>query len=92
MRLHRGYKIVAKLISDGDIKSFRDIFEDLPKTVVKTDMRMHHITFAKRLKHPESFTLKEMIHLASLIGVSHMTLIELIYKQYLSDQKLKPKK
>ena len=92
MERDRRYKIIANLITTGKLNNFREIFETLKKTVVKTDMGMHHDTFSKRLKHPESFTLKEMIHLASLIGVSHMTLIELIYKQYLSDQKLKLKK
>jgi hypothetical protein len=92
MERDRRYKTIAKLITTGQIDSFREIFDILPKTVVKADMHMHHNTFSRRLLHPESFTLKEMVRFASLIGVGYMALIELIYKQYISDKNLKLKK
>jgi hypothetical protein len=92
MELDRRYKTVAKLIKTGQMDSFLEIFQTVPKTVVKTDMHMHHDTFTRRLKYPESFTLKEMVRLATLIGVNYMSLIELIYKQYTSKKNSKSKK
>lgn len=92
MRRDPRYKKIANQFATGKISSFRDIFDTLPKTVVKVDMGMHHLTFSKRLNHPETFTLKEMVQLASLIGVSEMVLIDLIYKQYVADLSVTPKK
>lgn len=83
---------MAKLISGGYIENFRDIFQTLPKTTVKADMGMHHNTFSKLLKHPENFTIKEMIRLASLFGVKDMEIINLIYQQHMTDKNAKRKK
>ncbi len=86
------YKTIAKLIETRQVENFREIFDTLPKTVVKAAMGMHHNTFSKLLKNPENFTIKEMVRLASLFGVGDMAVIDLIYKQYLIDKSSKRKK
>ncbi|THU36895.1 hypothetical protein FAM09_18200 [Niastella caeni] len=86
------YNTVKKLIAGGHIKSFSEILETVPKTVVTHDLGMHHQTFDKLIKCPERFTFKDAFRIASLIDIDDQTIMDLIYNQYAKDNHLKQKK
>jgi plasmid maintenance system antidote protein VapI len=86
------YDTVKKLIKGGHIKSFSEVLENIPKTNVARDLKMHHQTFEKLINFPEKFALEDAIKIASLIEVDDMVVIELIYNQYVKERKPKRKK
>jgi hypothetical protein len=91
MAKDKRYNTVKNLIAAGYIKSFSEILETVPKTVVAHDLGMHHQTFAKLIKCPEKFVFKDAFRIASLIEVDDRDIINLIYNQYTIHKKLKKK-
>ena len=92
MAKDRRYNTVKNLITAGYIKSFSEILETIPKTVVAHDLGMHHHTFDKLIKYPERFTYKDAFRIASLIEVDELVIINLIYNQCEKEKKIKRKK
>ena len=91
MAKDKRFKTVKNLITAGYVKSFPEILETVPKTVVAHDLGMHHQTFAKLIKYPDRFTFKDAFRIASLIEVDDLTIINLIYNQYATGKNLKRK-
>jgi hypothetical protein len=91
MAKDKRYNTVKNLITAGYIKSFSEILDTVPKTVVAHDLGMHHQTFTKLIKSPERFNFKDAIRIASLIEVDDKHIIDLIYNQYAIDKKRRKK-
>jgi hypothetical protein len=81
MAKDKRYGTVKNLIAGGYIKSFSEIWDTLPKTVVARDLKMHHQTFSKLVSSPEKIRFEEAIEIASLIEIDGMRIINLIYSQ-----------
>jgi hypothetical protein len=81
MAKDKRYGTVKNLIAGGYIKSFSEIWDTLPKTVVARDLKMHHQTFSKLVNSPEKIRFEEAIEIASLIEIDGMRIINLIYTQ-----------
>lgn len=92
MAKDKRYNTVKKLISAGFIKSFSEILDTVPKTVIAQDLGMHHQTFGKLIKNPDKFTFKDAFRIASLIEVEEQIIMNLIYEQYVIGIKVKRKK
>ncbi|HZX58979.1 MAG TPA: hypothetical protein VFE54_09640, partial [Mucilaginibacter sp.] len=83
---------VKNLIAGGYIKTFREIIDTLPKTVIAQDLKMHHNTFSKLVDNPDLFTFKDAYRIAALIETEPLSVINLIYQQCESDKKARKKK
>jgi hypothetical protein len=92
MAKDKRYNTVKNLITGGYIKSFSEILDTIPKTVVAHDLGMHHQTFDKLIKNPERFTFKDAYRIASLIDVDQLVIINLIHNQCGIEKKIKRKK
>lgn len=92
MTKDRRYKLVKDQISGGHLKSLRDIFEIIPKTVVLKDMKIHNLRFNELLRDVSLFLVKELFHLAELIEVDEKVILDLTHNQYIADKKSRPKK
>jgi hypothetical protein len=68
MQLDNRYKAVLSLIQTGEIKTFEQIFDYIPRKTVYTDMGLNYYRFARLLKHPDLFTMRELVMLAGFIG------------------------
>lgn len=79
------YTTVKNLISGGHVKSFREIFDTLPKSVVYRDLGMNNARFTRLMFHVEEFTLQELFRIADLIGTPKNNILDLVYAQYLED-------
>ena len=91
MTKDKRYATVKKLISGGYIKTFNEVLDTIPKTALALDMKIGPARFNKLIDNPESFTLKDIFKIASLIEVDDKIIIDLIYNQYLADKKSKKK-
>jgi hypothetical protein len=89
MAKDKRYATVKNLITGGYIKSFSEIWDTLPKTVVARDLKKHHQTFSKLINSPEKIKFEEAIEIASLIEIDGIQIINLIYTQIDPDKKTK---
>jgi len=80
------------LISGGYIKTFREIFDTLPKSVMAHDLGMNNTRFTKLMNDVEGFTLDDLFRMAAFFEISQRAMYELIEQQYIIDKKNKKKK
>jgi len=86
-RRHKKYTTARQLIAAGYIKTFREIFETLPKTVMARDLGMNNTRFNKLLADVDKFILKDIFLMAFFLGLDEQTMLHLILQQYLLDKK-----
>ncbi len=91
MAKDRRYAVAKNLISTGYIKSFRHIFDIIPKSVIAKDLGMNNVRFTDLMSKVDKFLLKDIFLLASLLEVEESVLVDLILQQYLLDKKTKKK-
>jgi plasmid maintenance system antidote protein VapI len=87
MAKHKGYAIAKKLILSGDVKTFRELIDVVPKTAIAKDLGMHLQTFSKMLAQPQLFTFKVAYRIASLLDVDEKTVLDLIHAEHLLHKK-----
>jgi len=92
MARDRRYVTIRNLIQGGYIKSFREIFDTLPKSVIAKDLGMNNTRFTRLIENVEQFTLEELFLIAGFLEIDHSTLLGLILQQYLADKDKKIKK
>jgi len=86
------YSTVKILIETGHIKSFREIFKHIPRSVVYEDMGINYRRFSKLLANPHKFTLEELVTMSRFLEMDAQAVIGLAYIQYITDRKIKRKK
>jgi len=86
-RRHKGYLRVNQLVTAGYIKTFREIFDTLPKTVVARDLGMNNTRFSKLIMDVDNFILKDLFTFASHLDLDKKVILELLLEQYHRDKK-----
>jgi hypothetical protein len=66
------------MLDQGRIKSFTDIFTYLPKSVMAADLGKNLKRFNELLLHVEGFSIKDLINIANLCGLTRMEMFRLI--------------
>jgi hypothetical protein len=87
MAKHKRYTTVKYLLIDGRIKSFRDIFDEIPKSVVARDLGINNVRFSKMLDNVELFLFKDVYRFAEKIEVEGKILIDLIDQEYMDKKR-----
>jgi hypothetical protein len=72
------YKHAWSVWAVGELKSFREIFDIVPKSTVARDLGLNYGRFAKRINRPGMLTYREAYKMAKLIGIEFMALSSLI--------------
>lgn len=83
------YIQVKLLIIKGDIKSFNEIFDTLPKSVLARDMHMKIATLTKLMKRVDKIYLRDLAAIADLLELDIKDMIELVLEQYVRNKKRK---
>jgi hypothetical protein len=89
MSVDQRYTTIKVLIQSGHIKSFRDIFNYIPKTVVYKDLRVNFNRFSKAVNDPAGLSLAELRTLAEFFEVDTKKLIDMAFEQMTSAGKTK---
>jgi hypothetical protein len=76
------YNVIKAMIADGNIVTFNDIFEYIPKTIVATDLGKKVDRFNKLMKKVDGFTLEEIYRIGSFCGLSERQIYELVEAEY----------
>ena len=90
MAKDRRYTTVKNLITAGYVKSFSDIFDTIPKSVVARDLGMNNARFTKLMNDVTSFKIGELYRLARFLEVDGLIVINLVVKD-LAEKKDKKK-
>ncbi|HEX6428768.1 MAG TPA: hypothetical protein VF008_13830 [Niastella sp.] len=77
------YKVINIMIKAGAIKSFKEIFVHLPKTVVAKDLHMNNNRMTRLIEYPGGFTFEDIATIAKMTGIDFMTLAGMIAKEKL---------
>lgn len=85
------YSTIKVLIESGHIKSFRQIFDFIPKTVVYRDLAVNFNRFSRAILDPSAFTIRELIALAEMFDVDAKKMIDMAYQQALTVKKSRQK-
>jgi hypothetical protein len=86
------YKVVRRLIEQGDITEFNQIFKYIPKSVIAGDIGTARDRFTKKINRIEKFTFEDVFTLGKFLELEDMmSLLELVYTQYLIQKKKKKK-
>lgn len=73
------YHAVGALITSGYIKSFGQIWEHIPRSLVYKRMGMNYTKFARLVNNPQYFTLKELSMLARFFGIDGKILVDMAW-------------
>jgi len=92
MTKDKRYTLVKNQISGGYIKTFREIFDIIPKTVVGKDLKIHNVRFGNMLNDTTLLELGDLYRIAALIDVDEKIILDLAHAQYLADKKTRKKK
>jgi hypothetical protein len=81
------YKAIKAMLEANNFKTFKEVFDIIPKSIVATDLGIHYDRFVKRINNPENFSLEELIIFSHLIGTNPSILINLAMKDIESNKK-----
>lgn len=85
----RRYKTVRNLIRAGFIKTFREIFDNISKSVVARDLKTNGGRFTRRMARVDQFKMRHIFQMADLLEVEGRTILKLLLKQREEDRKNK---
>lgn len=74
----RRYNALKSYIDSGAIKSFTEIFDIIPKTVIVKDSGINYVRLTNKITNPEKFTVKDIVMISQLIGIDSRKLYDLI--------------
>jgi hypothetical protein len=74
---HR-YNYVRSIWMAGDLTSFTEIFNIVPRSIVASDLRLNYERFTKKILKPELLTFRDIKNLSRLTGIDLKTLAGLV--------------
>ena len=77
------------MFKDGKIRTFSDIFEFVPKTIVATNMGKKVDRFTRLMNRVEKFTLEDLFQIGKLCELEESQMIQLVMKEYSIQKKNK---
>lgn len=81
MAKDRRYKTVKILIETGTITEFREIFDNIPKTIVAADMGTNYKRLLRLINDVEQFKVGDLLMLARFFDVDNMAFLKLVVAQ-----------
>jgi hypothetical protein len=76
----------------GRIKTLTDIFLYIPKSVLAADIGKNLKRFNELLLHVEGFSIKDLIIIGNLCGLTRMEMFRLIDEEFISLERAKKDK
>ncbi len=71
------YKAIKSLIESNSLKGLKEVFEIIPLTIVRVDMKINYNTLRRRVHSPGLLTIQDVNKLAELIEVSPSLIMQL---------------
>lgn len=77
------------MIESGNIKSFDDLLDVIPVTVIRRDLGLNDKSMTLRLTESESFSMKNILKLAALIECDPLLIVKLVLSEIERQKKSK---
>jgi arginine repressor len=74
------YTAIKYLLKKEDIKTFKEIFDHIPKTVVAADLGTNNSRMSRLIDDPSLFKMGELYKLAELIGYDSVKFVSFVVK------------
>jgi hypothetical protein len=74
------YLAAKSYIESGNIKSFKEIFDIIPKSIIVRDSGINFVRLRNKITHPDKFTVKDIQALSRLVDIDSRKLYDLIAK------------
>jgi hypothetical protein len=85
------YNIARIFIENGEIKTIAQIFEYIPKSIVRLEIKTNNNRFTRLINDPLEFKLIELSKIAKAIGVETKVLVNMALLEE-GNKKYKPYK
>lgn len=72
-----GYERARILLREGVIHDFNELANDVGRTVLAADMKMHIRTLRRRCDDPGEWTIRELAALSDLLQIDNKILMEM---------------
>lgn len=92
MAKDKRYNTVRNLILGGYLKTFNEIFDTLPKSIVAKDLGLNSTRINRVIENIGRFFVDDLFKLAVLLDVPEIKIMELICNQHAADKKGRKKK
>lgn len=80
MAKDKRYSTLKVMLDTGNLKSFSEVFDIIPKSVVASDLGINYTRFLVKLENLEDFTLREILKLSLQMEVEALAIITLLLK------------
>lgn len=74
----RRYRTARHMHNKGYVKTFQDLFEFVPKTIVARDIGWNNQRFTKAIESPDDFHIRVAIRMANLFEMDNLEFIALL--------------
>lgn len=81
------YKTIKILVEGGHISEFREIFENIPKTIVAEQLGFHFNRFNRMIEKAGEIKINDLMLLSNYFDIDENTMFGLINKQYKNAKK-----
>ncbi len=78
------YKAIKSLIETKQIASLEEVFNIIPLSVVRTDMKVNYSTLRKRIHAGDTLTVRDFRLMSELFGVDPVEIFKLALTDVLS--------
>src|ERR1700720_4620019 len=82
MAKDRRYITVRNLIDAGYVKTFGEMFDTIPKSVVARDLGMNNARFTRLMDDVGQFSMIELLMIASFLEIDKMVMLNLVLQQH----------
>lgn len=72
------YNYVRSVWKAGDLTTFNDIFQIIPRSIVAKDLGLNYERFVKKIFRPERFTFEDVSRIARLLEIEPKILANLV--------------
>ncbi len=83
------YIAAKRMVENGDIVAFNQLFTIIPKSIVAADLGTQNVRFTMLMNHIERFTLQELFLLGSFFELNEEEIVRLALNQYKEQKKAK---
>jgi hypothetical protein len=84
------YLLIPTMYQRGRVKSFNDIFEYIPKTVVAGDLGIKVTRFNNLMSRVENFVIRDVMLIGSFCELNLDVVLELWKNEYLNQKRTVP--
>lgn len=83
------YIAAKRMVENGDITTFNQLFTIIPKSIVAADLGTQNVRFTMLMNHVERFTLQELFLVGNFFELEEKDIFQLAFNQYAEQRKNK---